>query len=281
MATNKEAFNENRFRDVPQPAAEALPISDFAIRAGQFDVATFLAEDAAGEQLLFRNNSLQTFARKAPPQHNDSAEHRGTVKKWICRDPDDYGIPHSERPAKLLRDCKFCSQHKQYGAYYNAAAHLRRVHFRVKPQKSAAAPTAGQIKAEEEKEKRGGEGKGGYGLPSMAELKLWMVEITVPMDPTGALVPDATESVGGGLDPEDVEDDHHSSQVGISWSMASGGFDMATFAGVGAAFSQAESPRDEAEVLVGGHGQAHEELPNGFASCLGPAAGSDRDESPE
>ena len=83
MATNKEALDENRFRDVPQPAAEALPISDFAIRAGQFYVATFPAEDTAGEQLLFRNNSLQTFARKAPPQHNDSAEHRGTVKKKI------------------------------------------------------------------------------------------------------------------------------------------------------------------------------------------------------
>ena len=188
------------------------------------------------------NEHLEGFRGEHELRRHTEAKHKSMVKKWICRDPSDYGIPHSETAVKLLRDCKQCSQQKPYGAYYNAAAHLRRTHFKVKPPKSAPGPKNGQTKVEEEKEKRGG--KGGGDWPSMAELKLWMVEVTLPMDQDGALAPDGPESVGA-VDPEDAEDEfvntQYGAQVGIPQAMGLDGFDMAAFAGVGAAFGSAIS----------------------------------------
>lgn len=123
------------------------------------------------------------------------AKHKTAIKKWVCRDPALEGIPHEENATRPLSDCKHCSQKKQYGAYYNAAAHLRRTHFSVKPSRKGRAPskhaTKGPDPADEPMEKRGG--KGGGDWPSMNELKQWMVEVIVPADqnmlqdgPTGA-----------------------------------------------------------------------------------------------
>jgi hypothetical protein len=184
------------------------------------------------------NDHPEGFRGEHELRRHTEAKHKSMVKKWICRDPDLYGIPHQETAVKALKDCKQCSQNKQYGAYYNAAAHLRRTHFKVKPRKGAGSKN-GQLKVEEEKEKRGG--KGGGDWPSMSELKLWMVEVTVPMDQPGALVPDGTESVGA-VDPEDLEtevlDSQYSSQPGLPMTMSSDAFGMSAFAGVGGGFSQ-------------------------------------------
>ena len=89
--------------------------------------------------------------------------------KWICRDPSLVGIPHSETPTKPLSECKSCVAKKRYGAYYSAAAHLRRVHFKTKKK-----PTR---RNEENRS-----GKGGGDWPPMSELKLWMEEVTVLVD---------------------------------------------------------------------------------------------------
>jgi hypothetical protein len=62
-------------------------------------------------------------------------------------------------------------QKKRYGAYYNAAAHLRRAHFKPK---SKGQRTKSNTKVEEG-EKRGG--KGGGDWPAMSELKHWMKEV--------------------------------------------------------------------------------------------------------
>ncbi|KAK4150797.1 hypothetical protein C8A00DRAFT_45878 [Chaetomidium leptoderma] len=183
------------------------------------------------------NEQPEGFRGEHELRRHTEAKHKSMVRKWICRDPDLDAIPHAETAVKPLKDCKQCSQSKQYGAYYNAAAHLRRTHFKVKPRKGAAGSKNGQSSiVDEEKEKRGG--KGGGDWPPMSELKLWMVEVTVPMDQDGALCPDGAE-----IEADDHEDDfpdsQYHSQTGISMPMGPGGFDMTTFAGVGQGFSQA------------------------------------------
>lgn len=184
------------------------------------------------------NENPEGFRGEHELRRHTEAKHKSMVRKWICRDPGLAGITHSETAVKPLKDCKQCSQNKPYGAYYNAAAHLRRTHFNLKPRKGAAGSksTAG-TKADEEKEKRGG--KGGGDWPPMSELKLWMVDVMVPMDQAGALAPDGNESVGA-VEPEDLQNELAnpcSSRSGLPVGIDSNGFDMAAFAGLGGSFS--------------------------------------------
>ncbi|MCJ1422112.1 hypothetical protein MMC32_008483 [Xylographa parallela] len=79
-------------------------------------------------------------------------------KVWVC-------VDSSEDKTRLAK-CKACCAQKEYGAYYNAAAHLRRVHFHPRPK-------GRKVKGSAE-EKRGG--KGGGDSPSMDILKSWMEE---------------------------------------------------------------------------------------------------------
>jgi hypothetical protein len=102
-------------------------------------------------------------------RHQDR-QHKEQVKKWVCVEPADGVINHLYRPINSFSKCKACSQKKKYGAYYNAAAHLRRAHF--KPKQRGRGKSA---KVEEKSEKRGG--KGGGDWPPMCELKRWMKEV--------------------------------------------------------------------------------------------------------
>jgi hypothetical protein len=90
------------------------------------------------------------------------------VKKWVCIEPNDGG--DHPKPVVPLSKCKACfNQRKRYKAYYNAAAHLRRAHFRPKAK--------GRRKNDEKNddEKRGG--KGGRDWPPASELKCWMKQM--------------------------------------------------------------------------------------------------------
>jgi len=93
------------------------------------------------------------------------------VKKWVCIEPPSG--QGREKPVLPLSKCKACAtQKKKYGAYYNAAAHLRRAHFKPK--------SKGRNKSSkvEDSQKRGG--KAGGDWPPMAELKNWMKEVEEP-----------------------------------------------------------------------------------------------------
>ncbi|KAI5457441.1 hypothetical protein BGZ63DRAFT_408179 [Mariannaea sp. PMI_226] len=142
-----------------------------------------------------------------------SAKHEGTVKKFVCRDPATVGLKSKVQAINPLNKCKACVAGKEYGAYYNAAAHLRRTHFKPKTPRG-----------KNKEEKRGG--KGGGDWPPMADLKLWFEEKFVTVDQSNPLTPDEEDEdmleaelqespldapldmftgVGGGLSPFDVE----------------------------------------------------------------------------
>ncbi|EGZ76438.1 hypothetical protein NEUTE2DRAFT_98267 [Neurospora tetrasperma FGSC 2509] len=88
-------------------------------------------------------------------RHND-AKHAALVKRWVCTEPHEPGSP---LPVVPLAKCKACVTQKRYGAYYNAAAHLRRAHFNPH---------------------RGGKASGDW--PPMAILKDWMREVRQSID---------------------------------------------------------------------------------------------------
>ncbi|KAL6911166.1 hypothetical protein GGI43DRAFT_379095 [Trichoderma evansii] len=85
-------------------------------------------------------------------RHTD-AKHAALVKRWVCCEPEGHS-PASPQPTIPLSSCKACVMQKHYGAYYNAAAHLRRAHFNPH---------------------RGGKASGDW--PPMSLLKDWMREV--------------------------------------------------------------------------------------------------------
>ncbi|KAI9798883.1 MAG: hypothetical protein M1833_004386 [Piccolia ochrophora] len=90
-------------------------------------------------------------------------EHSGLVRKaWMCLDVSE--------DKSFLAKCKPCSQGKKYGAYYNAAAHLRRHHFHPRRQGRGS-----RGRASNERSRRAGN-SGGHD-PPMSELKRWMTEV--------------------------------------------------------------------------------------------------------
>ncbi|ORY04018.1 hypothetical protein BCR34DRAFT_63845 [Clohesyomyces aquaticus] len=90
-------------------------------------------------------------------------KHAEVRKGWVCFD--------SSPGQKFLANCKHCRNKKIYGAYYNAAAHLRRYHFHPKQRGRKG----------KSDERRGGSGGGND--PPMEMLKNgWMREVDVLND---------------------------------------------------------------------------------------------------
>ncbi|KAI5850478.1 hypothetical protein DFP73DRAFT_591348 [Morchella snyderi] len=104
-------------------------------------------------------------------RHTDR-EHALTRKMYVICD--------ISKGKTLLAKCKACQSGKRYGVDYNAAAHLRRQHFKPKVRggkngKKAAAAAAASAGTLEQ-----------HSVPEMAELRKWMIEVNVevPRDKT-------------------------------------------------------------------------------------------------
>lgn len=108
-------------------------------------------------------------------RHKD-LKHSKEFKRFVCRTPSQLGAESDLQPIYPLDKCKHCTSNKEYGQYYNAAAHLRRAHFTKKPPRQSRSKNAHANGNDEPNEKRGG--KGGGDWPPMSELKAkWMEEI--------------------------------------------------------------------------------------------------------
>ncbi|KHN98533.1 Zinc finger, C2H2-type/integrase, DNA-binding protein [Metarhizium album ARSEF 1941] len=106
-------------------------------------------------------------------RRHTEAKHSAMVRRWVCCEPEN-ARDASPKPVVSLSSCKACMAQKQYGAYYNAAAHLRRAHFSPH---------------------RGGKASGDW--PPMSVLKDWMREVRQPLDPTQAEYLSGGEDDGG------------------------------------------------------------------------------------
>ncbi|PHH71344.1 hypothetical protein CDD80_5347 [Ophiocordyceps camponoti-rufipedis] len=107
------------------------------------------------------NEYPEGFRGEHELRRHTEAKHSAMVRRWVCCEPDNREA--SMQPVVALSTCKACMAQKQYGAYYNAAAHLRRAHFHPH---------------------RGGKASGDW--PPMPVLKDWMKEVRQPLDGTNS-----------------------------------------------------------------------------------------------
>ncbi|KAJ2899794.1 hypothetical protein MKZ38_002807 [Zalerion maritima] len=116
------------------------------------------------------NEYPQGFRGEHELRRHVDAKHTKLIAKFICKDA---GADGNIQPEVPINKCKACVNGKLYGAYYNAAAHLRRAHFNKgkKPGRKAS-------RGNDAEDSRGSTQE----WPPMEELKQWFYKEMVDRD---------------------------------------------------------------------------------------------------
>ena len=160
-----------------------------APNAGKMEISKTRRERPAHKRLFCSlcNQHKTGFRGPHELQRHTSRHHDFQRKRYICVDPRIDGPGSSLTVFKSLESCKHCRDKKPYGADYNAAAHLRRAHFkeRMPRAKGRLPPVQDDANA----------------FPVMEDLKHWIREITVSV-PSGSSSSAATQDAAqyGSLD---------------------------------------------------------------------------------
>jgi hypothetical protein len=127
-------------------------------------------EEAVEEEKEEQEEAVSGSATPEPSTTN-GAQTPATRRLWSCVEPEN----PSRRPPIPLSSCANCRKGETYGAYYNAATHLRRSHFHGWIQESEDG--RGFIKTTI----RGGHG-GGDDPPTSVLKQEWLKEIEEPVE---------------------------------------------------------------------------------------------------
>ncbi|CAK7226035.1 hypothetical protein SCUCBS95973_006067 [Sporothrix curviconia] len=145
------------------------------------------------------NDRPEGFRGEHELQRHRSSRHSDEMKRWVCRDPGSESSIDAVRP---LVDCKHCRDGKTYNAYYNAAAHLRRTHFKRKPGRKVPGSANGSAGKSNTPD-----GDSAKDWPEMSELKKWMYSITVSRGQAGSTADVMDELIDVEEEDEDERDD--------------------------------------------------------------------------
>ncbi|KAL2753408.1 hypothetical protein ACRALDRAFT_1065291, partial [Sodiomyces alcalophilus JCM 7366] len=199
-ARKRQIKNAQRARLLPKPQAAAAvvaPEASATTKDGKVAVAKHSgyarSKKTAKVFCDLCNDHADGFRGEHELKRHMQAKHQGVVKKYVCRDPATAGIASTVQVVVPLESCKHCVNRKEYGAYYNAAAHLRRTHFKPKQSRGKA-------------EKRGG--KGGGDWPHMNELRKWFEEVHVELrnDPGAGRQPCSDAEVDDEVEAGDMSE---------------------------------------------------------------------------
>lgn len=130
-------------------------------------------------------------------RRHTNSKHAEMITKWVCRDPSSVSIESNLKAIQPLDKCKACISMKRYGAYYNAAAHLRRSHFKKRTAR-------GKKRADS---KQQGSAKDLPAWPPMEDLKHWMTKIRVRKDDGKQVSKSDEGSKDAAFEHEDSEDE--------------------------------------------------------------------------
>ncbi|KAK4077753.1 uncharacterized protein Triagg1_3447 [Trichoderma aggressivum f. europaeum] len=201
---------------MPQPLPPSPPRATHGKRTTQ--QGTKAKQKPKHPKLLceFCNEHPDGFRGDHELRRHTIAKHCPIVKRFVCRDPRETGIPTVLTPLYPLAQCKTCASKKQYNVYYNAAAHLRRAHFTEKPRRRKADMSTGEEGAEEGAEKRAEKktekrgNKGGGKWPPMSDLKVWFLDTEVEVEGSASMVTGDNPPDEGSLSPATASTTHMS-----------------------------------------------------------------------